>query len=89
MEAEGACAHIRSIDEIAHAKRRECGGGKKVARALVCWPFCGSGDKFNGTITVTNRDDVIVFAYLARKGNIKKAASDAAKKVRDHIEGKS
>jgi hypothetical protein len=68
---------------------KKAGGGEKIARSLVCWPFCGSGDKFNGTITVTNRDDVIVFAYLARKGNVKKAASDAAKNVRRHIEGKS
>jgi hypothetical protein len=55
----------------------------KVTRMLV-WGT--SGDRFDATVTITNRDEAIVFARSAKKGNFKDAAEDIAKNLKKQIE---
>ncbi|HEY2924190.1 MAG TPA: hypothetical protein VGJ98_04420 [Candidatus Eisenbacteria bacterium] len=48
----------------------------------------GSGDKFDATVTVLNRDGTVVFAYTSRKENSQSAAQNVAKNLKKQIEKK-
>jgi hypothetical protein len=61
----------------------------KSGERVVRWLMLGtSGDRFDATVTVQNRDGSIVFAYNAKKKHFRGAAEDVAKNLKNHIEGK-
>jgi hypothetical protein len=68
------------------SKESHEGGAERVAKVLTFGGFAGSGKHFDATVTIRNRDGVIVFAYNSQKGNFQSAAQNVAKNIKKHIE---
>jgi len=64
------------------------GTGERVAKILVFGGFAGSGRRFEGTATITNRDGAIIFAHNSKKENFQSTAENIAKNLKKHIEEK-
>jgi hypothetical protein len=63
------------------------GGGERVAKILMFGAFAGSGRRFEGTVTIINRDGAVVFAHNSKKENFQGAAENVAKNLNKHIAG--
>ena len=61
--------------------------GERVAKILMFGAFAGSGRRFEGTVTMANRDGAIVFAHNSKKENFQSAAENVAKNLNKHILG--
>lgn len=61
------------------------GTAERVAKVLAFGMFAGTGKSYEASVTLTNREGIVVFAHNTTKGTIKSAAEDVAKKLRDHI----
>ena len=61
------------------------GTAERVTKVLVLGNFAGSGKTYEASVTLTNVDGVVLFAHNAKKGDIRGAAEDVAKKLNDHI----
>jgi len=68
-----------------HSKASKEGAAERVTKVLVFGALAGSGKTFEASVTLEDRDGMVVFARNARKENIKSAAEDVASKLRDHI----
>ncbi len=64
------------------------GTGERVAKVLVLGGWAGSGKSRDSSVTVTNADGLIVFAYNTKKANFQSAAEGIAKHLKEHIAGK-
>lgn len=71
------------IEERSKASKE--GAAERVAKVLVFGALAGSGKTYEASVTLADRDGMVVFARSARKENIKSAAEDVASKLRDHI----
>jgi hypothetical protein len=63
------------------------GSGTRVAKILMFGAFAGSGNRFDATVTVTNRDGAVVFAHNSKKENFQSAAENIAKMLKKSAEG--
>lgn len=62
--------------------------GERVAKVLVFGAFAGSGKSFDASVSVTDVEGAVVFAYSSKKGNFQSAAEGVAKHLKQHVEGK-
>ena len=71
------------ISTTSHAKEEKT--AVKIVRFLG---GAGSGDKFDASVTMMNRDGTVVFAYTSRKENSQSAAQNVAKNLKKQMEKK-
>ena len=69
----------------AHEAKQE-GQGERIAKVLVLGGFAGSGKSFEASVSVTDRDGIVLFAHNMKKGNFQSAAEGIAKHLKNHIE---
>lgn len=62
--------------------------GERVAKVLVFGGFAGSGKSFEASVTITDVQSSVLFAYNTKKGNFQSAAEGVAKNLKKHVEGK-
>lgn len=72
------------INETSHVDKE--GAAERVAKVIGLGGLAGSGKSVEASVTVTNRDGMVVFARSAAKGNMKSAAEDFAKRLKNEIE---
>jgi len=61
---------------------RKASSAEKVTRILAFGAFGGSGDRYHATVSILNRDGVLVFAYNVKKGNFQDAANSTANEIK-------
>lgn len=71
------------IQETSQADKE--GTAERVTKVLALGAFAGSGKSFEASVTMTDKDGIVVFAHNTKKGNVKSAAEDVAKKLGDQI----
>jgi Pyruvate/2-oxoacid:ferredoxin oxidoreductase gamma subunit len=64
------------------------GTGERVAKVVMLGAFAGSGKSFDASVTVTDTEGSVLFAYSSKKSNFQSAAEGVAKNLKKHIEGK-
>jgi len=64
------------------------GQGERVAKILVSGGLVGSGNSFQASVTITDLQSAVLFAYSSKKSNFQSAAEGVAKNLKKHIEGK-
>ena len=74
------------LSSVSEAKKE--GTGERVAKVLVLDMFAGSGKSFDASVSVTDADGLVVFAYSSKKGNFQSVAEGVAKNLKKHIEKK-
>jgi hypothetical protein len=74
------------LTSVSEAKKE--GSGERVAKVLVLGAFAGSGKTFDASVTVTDAEGSVLFAYSSKKGNFQSAAEGVAKNLKKHIENK-
>jgi hypothetical protein len=61
------------------SSERKAGQGEKVTRLLL---GAGSGDNYRASLTISNRDGVVVFAHNIKKSNVQNAANSTANEIK-------
>jgi hypothetical protein len=62
--------------------------GERIAKVVMLGVFAGSGKSFDASVTVTDVEGTVLFAYSTKKGNFQSAAEGVAKNLKNHIAGK-
>jgi hypothetical protein len=68
-----------------HEAKQE-GQGERIAKIMVLGGFAGSGKTFEATVSVTDRDGIVLFAHNMKKSNFQSAAEGIAKHLKNHVE---
>ena len=63
------------------------GQGERVAKVLVMGAWAGSGKSFEASVSVTDKDGIVLFAQNMKKGNFQSAAEGIAKHIKSYING--
>jgi hypothetical protein len=82
-DAETADFAVRTTSSATQEKT-----GERVTKLILFGGFAGSGRRFEASVTITNRDGVIVFAHNTKKENSQSAAENVAKELKKHVEGR-
>ncbi len=62
------------------------GQGERIAKVVMLGAWAGSGKSFNASVTITNVEGTVLFAYNSKKSNFQSAAEGMAKNLKNHIE---
>jgi hypothetical protein len=72
------------LESVSEAKTE--GTGERITKVIVLGMWAGSGKTFDATVTITDADGSVVFAYNSKKSNFQSAAEGVAKNLKKHIE---
>jgi hypothetical protein len=64
------------------------GQGERIAKVLVLGAWAGNGKSRDSSVSITDANGVVAFAYNTRKSNFQSAAEGVAKNLKNHIENK-
>lgn len=62
------------------------GQGERIAKVVMLGAWAGSGKSFNASVSITNVEGTVLFAYNSKKSNFQSAAEGVAKNLKNHIE---
>jgi hypothetical protein len=62
--------------------------GERIAKVVILGAFAGPGKSRDTSISVIDRNGIVLFAYTTRKVGVQSASEGVAKHLKKHIEGK-
>jgi hypothetical protein len=72
------------LESVSEAKTEKT--GERVAKVIMLGVWAGSGKSFDASVSITDKDGAVVFAYNSKKSNFQSAAEGVAKNLKQHIE---
>ncbi|HWW86287.1 MAG TPA: hypothetical protein VNZ26_21980 [Vicinamibacterales bacterium] len=72
------------LESVSAAKTEQT--GERIAKVIVLGMWAGSGKSFDASVTITDVDGSVVFAYNSKKSNFQSAAEGVAKNLKQHID---
>lgn len=71
------------LEETSKADKE--GTGERVAKVIALGVFAGSGRSYEASVTLTNRDGLLLWAHNSKKSDIRRAAEDVAERLAEHM----
>src|SRR5688572_18549031 len=58
---------------------------ERVAKVIAFGVFAGSGRSYEASVTLTNRDGLLLWAHNSKKADVRRAAEDVAERLEEHM----